>query len=259
MIEARELRFAYGEQPVLEGVSFTLDGGGLTALLGGNGAGKTTLMHCMLGLQSNYEGALLLNGRDVRRYAANELARLIAYIPQSHYPAFGYTALDMVLMGTTRQVGAFASPGAKQRAAALDALDRMGIAALAGRLFTRLSGGERQLVLIARALAQDARVLLMDEPTASLDYGHQLLLLEQARTLSAGGYTLLMSTHNPQHALLYADRALALHAGRLIADGAPGDALTPALLQTLYGVETRLWDTPDGRAILPVSAHVGSR
>ena len=126
---------------------------------------------------------------------------------------------------------------------------RMGVDGLCERGFTRLSGGERQLVLIARALAQQARILLMDEPAASLDYGNQLRLMAQARQLADEGYTVLMSTHNPQHALSYADRALALCDGTLLADGAPSVVMDAALLHALYGVQVAFEDTPSGRVI----------
>ncbi len=251
MICVDKLTLSYGDRAVLRDVSFTLAPGCLTALLGENGAGKTTLMRCMLGLHARCGGGVYLDGREVRTRGAPALARQIAYIPQSHDPAFNYTVLDMVMMGTTSQLSALASPGQRQRARAMDALERMGVAALSGRGYLRLSGGERQLVLIARALAQNAPILLMDEPTASLDYGNRLRVLAQVRALTRDGYTVLLSTHEPQHALSYADRVVALHRGEKLCDGAPDDVLDEALLETLYGVRARLIDTPQGRVLLP--------
>ena len=190
---------------------------------------------------------------NVNLEAAREIARRVAYIPQTHYPAFNYAVFDMVLMGTTHSMGAFSTPGEKQRRAAEAALGRMGISHLAGRSYMRLSGGEQQMVLIARALAQESPVLMMDEPTASLDYGNQHRVLSCVRSLAReDGYTVVLSTHNPQHALSYADAILALHDGRVLAAGTPQAVLSGDLLRTLYGVDVCMVDTPQGRVVLPV-------
>ncbi|MDY5350031.1 MAG: ABC transporter ATP-binding protein [Candidatus Ventricola sp.] len=250
MIDVRNLSFSYGVSPVLCGLTFTVEEGGLTALLGCNGAGKTTLFRCMLGMLPGYGGSLTLCGREIRRYRARELAQRIAWIPQSQTPAFSYPAFDMVLMGTTGQTGLFASPGRRQRETAMEAMERLGIAHLAGRSFLHLSGGERQLVLIARALAQQARVLLMDEPCASLDFGNQSRVMAQARELAHSGYTVIMSTHHPQHVLSYADRVIALSGGRLLKSGTPDEVMDEALMCTLYGIETAFVDSPVGRIVV---------
>ena len=176
----------------------------------------------------------------------------MAYIPQTHTPTFHYTVLEMVLMGTTHRVRGLRSPGEAETAAARGALAQMGIVGMERRSFTRLSGGEQQLVLIARALAQGTRLLIMDEPTSSLDYGNQLRVMQRVQALARQGYMILLSSHNPQQALLFADRILALHDGVILADGAPREVITPALLQTLYGIATRLADTEEGRLIVPL-------
>ena len=250
MISIRNLTFAYRQTPVLKGVSFDLPEGGLTALLGCNGAGKTTLFRCMLGLLPGYKGTMLLDGKEMKTYFAQQLARKIASIPQSHYPAFNYSVRDMVLMGTTQQTGMFASPGKEQRRIADEAMDRIGILPLADRGFAQLSGGEKQLVLIARALAQQAKILFMDEPTSALDYGNQLRVMEQVRLLGQQGYTVILSTHTPQHALSFADRVLALHDGVLLRDGKPEDVMDPDLMKTLYGVDVVFAETEFGKAIV---------
>ncbi len=255
MISVRDLTFSYGEKPVLEHLSFNVAEGGLTALLGCNGTGKTTLFRCLLGIMPRYTGEIELDGRELRQYSAGQLAHKIAYIPQNHYPAFNYSVLDMVLMGTTQQLRAFSSPGEKQIRLANEAMERLGIAALSGRDYMHLSGGEKQMVLIARALAQQAPVLLMDEPTASLDFGNQLRVMEQVRELSRTGYTVIMSTHNPQHALSYCDRVLALKGGRVQADGTPEDVIDEALMQALYGVSVAFEDTSCGRIIMAASGR----
>ena len=250
MIHIENLTFDYRDVPVLRGVTFDLPEGGLTALLGCNGAGKTTLFRCMLGLLPGYQGKMELDGRELKQYTARQLAAKIASIPQSHYPTFNYSVRDMVLMGTTQQLGAFASPGKEQMRIADDAIRQLGIGELADRGFAQLSGGEKQLVLIARALAQQAKILFMDEPTSALDYGNQLRVMEKVRQLSRNGYTVILSTHTPQHALAYADRVLALHGGVLERDGAPQDVMDADLMRKLYGVEVALVDTPYGKAIV---------
>ncbi len=164
---------------------------------------------------------------------------------------------DVVLMGTAHTLSPFASPGKPQERIAEEALRTLGIETLSDRPFDTLSGGEQQLVLIARALAQQVKILLMDEPTSSLDYGNQIRVLSAVKRLSEDGYTVLLSTHNPQHAMWYADRALALLSGRVEALGPVREILTPALLQTLYGVKTDIMDTSGGPAILPVIKEKG--
>lgn len=243
------LSFSYGVTPILKNISFSLGEGQLYALLGANGAGKTTLFRCILGLNEKYEGSITVDGSEVRSLTPRQLSHRIAYIPQIHYPAFQYSVLEMVLMGTTHRLSPVGAPGKEETADALAALQTLGIGHLAGRDYGKLSGGEQQMVLIARALVQQTKLLLMDEPTASLDYGNQLRVLHAVRRLARDGYTILLSTHNPQHALSYADRVLALAGGTLAANGPAQEVLSPALLKTLYGVDVTL--SSDGTYILP--------
>jgi iron complex transport system ATP-binding protein len=239
-LEALDLGFSYGEAPILRDISFALQGGEFLGLLGPNGAGKSTLFRCILALEKNYTGKVLLNGRDVRTMESAELAKLAAYVPQVHYPTFNYSVMDMVLMGAAAAGKAWAMPNAAQKKAAEEALERMGMAKFRDRGFRQLSGGEQQLTLIARALAQQARLLVMDEPTANLDYGNQIRVLAQARQLSRQGYGIILSAHNPDHAFLFADRVLALHNNRIVASGPPAEALTEELIGALYGVPVRI-------------------
>ena len=214
-LTVENLSFSYGQRPVLHQLSFTAQAGELLAILGPNGVGKTTLFKCVMGLE--------------RRYSA----------------------FDMVLMGASHRLSPLAVPGERERAAAREAMARVSIAHLADRPFDQLSGGEQQLVFIARALAQQAKILLMDEPTASLDYGNRLHVLSVARDLAKDGYTVLLSTHDPQHALWFADRALALQEGRMLALGAPREVLTPVLLEALYGRRIELVETEQGPVLVP--------
>lgn len=235
------LSFSYPRHAALHGVSFTAEPG-LTAVLGGNGAGKSTLLRCILGLLDGYRGKISLCGRDVTLLSAKERSALAAYVPQLHQSVFSYPVFDIVLMGAACRLPVYARPGKAEQEAARQALEKMGISHLADRSFSHLSGGERQMVLVARALAQQTSVLIMDEPTASLDYGNQLRLLEKVHELAEEGYTILLSTHDPQSALHYAHRILALHQGRVAAHGAPANVLDETLLQNLYGVQTTIRD-----------------
>ncbi len=252
ILSVQNLTFSYGAHPVLQNVNFDVEKGEFLSLLGPNGVGKSTLFRCMLGTLTDYQGSVLVEGQEIRTLSQPERARRIAYIPQIHRPTFGYTVLDTVLMGTTRQLSPFAPPRQAQVEIALDALGRVGVSELSDRNFAHLSGGEQQLVLIARALAQQSDILVMDEPTSALDYGNQLRVLQQVRGLSRAGYTVLLSTHNPQHALTFADRVLALHEGAVAAHGPAREVLTPALVRQLYRVETTLADTPGGSVLVPL-------
>ena len=255
-LSVQNLSFSYGERQVLSDISFTLEKGEFLSVLGPNGVGKSTLFKCILGLLNGYSGKITSGGEELSSMSKRELSRRIAYIPQINRPAFGYTVLDMVLMGTTRQLSPFAQPHRAQVMQALAALERVGAAHLAERDFTHLSGGEQQLVLIARAIAQQAAILVMDEPTSALDYGNQLRVLNLVRELSKEGYAVLLSTHNPQHALTFASRILALSGGRVAALGAPQDVLTRDIVSSLYGVDVTFADTEGGRVLVPLMTGV---
>ena len=198
VLEVKNLSYSYKKgKVILEDVSFSIDQGEYVCLLGPNGVGKSTLFKCMLGLLPGYTGQICLQGKDIRTLSPRQLARQVAYVPQQTQHTFSYTVEDVVLMGTTAGTGAFASPGEKERRAAWNAMERMGVCRLSDALFPQLSGGEKQLVLIARALAQQAKLLFMDEPTASLDYGNQIRVLEQISALTRDGYTVIQSTPQP--------------------------------------------------------------
>lgn len=239
-IEVTDLSFSYGAHEVLKGLSFSVSDGELLCVLGQNGVGKSTLFRCLLGLQRGWRGEIRIDGRDIRRLSAREAARYLAYIPQYASPVFAYTVFQMTLMGTTSQLGTFSSPGKREEERALAALDTLGISYLKDKRVGEISGGERQLTLIARAIAQDARLLIMDEPTANLDYGNQVRVMQVIEALAGEGYSILMSTHNPDQAFLYGTRVLMLKDGGILSQGTPREALTEEILRRAYGVEIRI-------------------
>jgi iron complex transport system ATP-binding protein len=236
-LEAKQLDFGYGDKRVGSGVSLSLEAGEVLCLLGPNGSGKTTLFKTMLGLLPAQGGTVLVDDVDLRSRARAEVARLVSYVPQAHAAFFPFTVEEVVLMGRTAHLGVFSSPSKRDREAALAAIARMQIGHLADSVYTRISGGERQLTLIARALAQDARIIVMDEPTANLDFGNQVRVLQHIQSLAQSGIGVLLSTHDPDHAFICAHRVAMLHEGHLARLGAPSTTITPYTLREIYGVE----------------------
>lgn len=239
-IQVENLYFSYGTHEVLKNVSFTAEYGQFLSVLGPNGVGKSTLFRCMLGSLRPAKGNISIDGTSVSHLSAAQLARRIAFIPQSHNPVFNYSVFDMVLMGTTSQTGIFSAPGKYQAELAENALEKLGISHLKERSYSHISGGERQLVLIARALAQQAKILVMDEPSANLDFGNRLRVMQRVQQLVTEGYCVIQSTHDPDQAYLYSDRILALYAGEVLAWGTPQKTVCNALISTLYGVDVEV-------------------
>ena len=240
MLRAERLAFGFPGRTVGEGIDFRLAPGEVLCLLGPNGGGKTTLIRTLLGLLTPHSGGVFLEDSRLEELPRKQIAQAVGYVPQAHAGVFAYRVEDMVLMGRTAHLNLFATPSARDREAAARALETLGIAALAARAFTEISGGERQLASLARALAQEPRVLVMDEPTSSLDFGNQVRVLGQVRRLAAQGIAVLMSSHQPDHALQCADRALLLGEGRPLELGAPRDVIRPDTLKRLYGVDVRI-------------------
>ena len=239
-IEVKNLSFSYGDRPVLHDISFCVEKGEFLSILGPNGVGKSTLFRCVLGLLSGYTGQVLVDGTDARSFGVREAAKHIAYIPQTSRSIFNYSVFDIVLMGRTSGLSTFRSPGKADKDLCHWAMEKVGISRLQDRCFHRLSGGEQQLVLIARALVQKAPILMLDEPTANLDFGNQLLVLEQARSLAREGYTVIQTTHHPEQSYMFSDRILAIQKGRVLTEGTPAQVLTPETMQKLYGVDVEI-------------------
>jgi iron complex transport system ATP-binding protein len=251
-LEGHRLAIGYSDRLVGRDLDVALATGEVLALLGPNGSGKTTLLKTLLGLLAPKAGEVRLADRRLADYANRERARLIAYVPQSHQAAFAFTVETIVLMGRTAHGSLFSRPGAADRAVAARALERFGISHLRDRPYTMISGGERQLALLARALAQEPQFIVLDEPTASLDFGNQGRVIREIRALAAAGHGVLFTTHDPNHALRAADRAYLLRAGERIADGPVRRVLSREQLIALYGAPVEQITDPAGAsAFLP--------
>ena len=264
VLRAEGLSCGYGAVPAVRDVSFCVSAGRVLCLLGPNGAGKSTLLKTILGLLPPLGGRLLFGGADMARWPRVRRARAMGYVPQSHAPAFPFTVREVVLMGRTPQLGTFSAVRAADEEIAARALDDVGLTALARRDYTTLSGGERQLVLIARALAQQAQVLVMDEPTASLDFGNRARVLGLVRALAAAGRGVVMTTHDPDQAFLTGGDVGLLRPGGAFELGPAAEVITAASLCEVYGVRAAVMPVADPEggagavACVPFDAPAGA-
>jgi iron complex transport system ATP-binding protein len=253
MLSVRDLHVSYGDVPVLRGVNLDVRAGEVVALVGPNGCGKTTLIRAITRVLPWAAGEVVAGEAPLRGMSARDLARLIAVVPQNPQLPLGYTALEVVLMGRTPHLGFFDQEGPADFRRAEVALETAGVSHLAQRPVDELSGGERQSVVLARALAQDAPILLLDEPTANLDIGHQIAVASLVRRLAASGLTVLAAIHDLTLASLYSDRVVLMAGGRVLTEGPPSEVLTGPLIRTAYGADvTVLPGEGHGPLIVPL-------
>jgi len=252
-LSGHDLTIGYTDHVVGRQLDLALSSGEVLALLGPNGGGKTTLLKTLLGLLAPRAGEVKLGGRSLVRYSIRERARLLAYVPQSHVSTFAFTVEAVVLMGRTAHGNIFSRPTAGDRAIAVRMLERFGVGHLRERPYTMISGGERQLVLLARALAQEPQFVVLDEPTANLDFGNQGKVMREIRQLAASGHGVLFTTHDPNHAMRAADRVYLLRGGECIGEGPTSTILGRPQLEALYGgLVEEISDRSNGRiAFLP--------
>lgn len=251
LITVSDIHFSFPKQSVLQGINLTLNRGEVVSLLGPNGCGKSTLIRLILKLIHPHQGEIWLDNKTLHRYSHREIAKHIAYIPQYNNVPFNYSVLEMVMMGRVAKYGFFATPSKRDREVAHESLRRIGIDDLASRPFGQLSGGQKQMVLLARALTQEVNTFIMDEPVSGLDYGNQIRLLELISDLANQGYTFLKTTHYPDHALMVSSRVVVMNEGRIIANGLPEEVITSSMIREVYGIEadlithnTRTWCIP---------------
>lgn len=233
-------RYPGYERDVLSGASLSLRKGEILCILGPNGAGKTTLLSCMAGLLRPSSGSIRLCGRDLTEMSEKEIARLVGFVPQMHVPSFDYRVIDFVLMGRAPHTGIFSRPPAEEEQKCLDTLENMGLGHIAYKSYLDISGGERQQLLIARAIIQDPEAILFDEPTAHLDYGNQHRTLSRVKQMASEGYSVVITTHNPDHALLLGGRAAIVSREGKVIEGSTSDIVTEERLGEVYGMDIRI-------------------
>jgi iron complex transport system ATP-binding protein len=249
-LRAHGLTIGHRHRPLGGGIELVLRAGSVLALLGPNGSGKTTLMRTLLGLIDPVAGTIELDGQPLSALSDRQRARALAWVPQQAAGGFDWPVRDLVIMGRSAHAGLLAAPSGADRAAVDAALARLGIAALGERPISQLSGGELQLALIARALVQQSRFVLLDEPTASLDFGNQARVLREIRRLAdEDGLGVIFSTHDPNHALRAADDALLLRGGRPIAAGPAAAVIDATRLGALYDTPVQTVLDPGGRPL----------
>ncbi|BBF99725.1 MULTISPECIES: ABC transporter ATP-binding protein [Pseudonocardia] len=241
----------YRDTDLFTDVSLRVAESEVLCLLGPNGVGKSTLLRAVLGSLQLRAGRVRIAGRDVGEWRRRALARTVAHVPQAAAAPFPFTVAEVVLMGRTPHLGVARSPGRADREIAARCLERLGIGHLAHRPYTVTSGGERQLVLVARALAQQPRLLLLDEPASDLDLGNQAMLLRTVRDLAAGGPAVVMISHAPEHAFAVADTAALLDRDGVLRTGTPAEVLTESELTRVYGGPVRVLTGtgPDGSTV----------
>ena len=251
-VEKVRFRYPRGDHDVLRNVSLEVPDGRVTALLGPNGSGKTTLLKVLLKILTPQEGFIYIDGRDINEFSREELGKLLAWVPQEEEHPFPYTVLEYLLMGRAPYLGFFNLPTKEDVSKVVGILNRFGIVHLRDREISSLSGGEKRLALITRALAQEPETLLLDEPTAHLDLGNKARALRAIRGMADSGKTVLFSTHDPNEASLIADNVAMINGGRIARHGSPGRVMTKEALEAMYGTWVRLIKV-DGKTLVDLS------
>lgn len=235
-LAAHNISSGYERTPAIRDVTLTVGDGEVVGVLGPNGSGKTTLFRTLLRFLPLMSGSVTIDGADTRTMRAADFARKVSYIPQSNETVFPYTVTEMAMMGRACHVPMFGVPDAEDQKIVEQSLDMLGISGLRDRRFTELSGGQQRLVLIARAISQQARILIMDEPSSDLDYANQQLVQNTILDLKAQGYGIVLSTHAPEYPYSIATKVLLLNNGSVVSSGSPDEALTPETLTQAFGV-----------------------
>jgi len=240
-ITVRDLSFSYpGSRLILDRITMTVKPGQIVSVLGPNGSGKSTLLGCLCNLLTPAGGEICLNGRPIPTMAQREIAQIVGYVPQSIEPSFAFTVTEYVITGCAPSMSLFGRPSKEHYDIAAGAIRHMGIEHLAERSYMNLSGGERQLAALARALAQRPDFILLDEPVAHLDCGNQIKVLRLIRRLADEGYGILLTTHNPDHALLLGGMAALLNRQGRLSFGPTEDILKQEVLTELYGTDLKI-------------------
>lgn len=249
LFEVKNISFDYDGEEIFSNISFSIEKGDVLCILGPNGTGKTTLIKCLNGLHEINSGEILINGQNIKKLSFKQISKHIGYIPQSHVPSFPFKVFDVVLMGRSPYLNLTDSPKKEDIEIAEDALKTLGIEYLKDKEYTNLSGGERQLVFLARVLCQKPDILILDEPTSHLDFGNQIKLLEIIDNLSKTGLSIIMSSHFPDHAFLSSTKVAIMKDKKFIDSGTPDDVVTEDNLRKAYSIDVKLIELDDKRKV----------
>jgi len=249
LFDVRNVSFSYDGEEIFSDISFSIDKGDVLCILGPNGTGKTTLIKCLNGLHDIDSGEILINGKNIKKLSFKEISKYVGYIPQSHVPSFPFKVMDVVIMGRAPYLNLGESPKENDKEIALNALKTLGIEHLKDKEYTNLSGGERQLVFLARVLCQQPDILILDEPTSHLDFGNQIKLLEIIDNLASSGLSIIMSSHFPDHAFLSSTKVAILKNKQFIDFGTPNDVVTEENLKRAYSIDVKLIELDDERKV----------
>lgn len=249
LFDVRNISFSYDDETIFSDISFSINKGDVLCILGPNGTGKTTLIKCLNGLHDIDSGEILINGENMKGLSFKQISKHIGYIPQSHVPSFPFKVFDVVLMGRAPYLNLTDSPKDEDKRIVLDALKTLGIEDLKDKEYTNLSGGERQLVFLARVLCQKPDILILDEPTSHLDFGNQIRLLEIIDSLAKSGLSIIMSSHFPDHAFLSSTKVAIMKDRHFIDFGAPDDVVTEENLKKAYSIDVKLIELDNRRKV----------
>lgn len=246
-LDLLDVSCGYGQKNILSNITFSIESGKILCILGPNGVGKSTLFKTILGFLKLQHGSILLDGESILNWSRRKLAKSIAYVPQTQAQPFPFSVLEVVTMGRTAHLRSFESPSKKDVEIAESSLDRLEILFLKNRIFSELSGGERQMVLIARALTQQPQVLIMDEPTSNLDFGNQIRTLKQINRLAQSGLCIVMTSHFPDHAFLCSANVVLLQKDKSYQTGVFDEVVTEENLRKAYGIDVKIIHTVDDK------------
>ena len=240
-LETKGISYGYKKgKTILKNLSLYVETGEIVCILGPNGTGKTTMLRLILGFNKPQEGEVFLDGKPMNKLTPKQRAKHLAYVPQYSYISFPYAAKEVVLMGRTSYVSYGKSFSKEDYKKAEDAMEMLGILDINDSLYNELSGGQKQMILLARAIVQDSQIIIMDEPTANLDYSNQLKMLATIKSLSKKGYGILMTSHFPDHAFLTDSRVILMQDGRKLYDGRADDVVTTKTLTELYKTDVEV-------------------
>jgi iron complex transport system ATP-binding protein len=245
ILEVKDASFGYARKAILKDISFAVEAGEFLCLLGPNGVGKTTLFKSLLGFLKVIGGQVIINGKNSFQWNVAQMSRMIGYVPQARNLPFAYTVLDIVLMGRMAYMGSFATPSKNDLKIAEESIERLGINYLKELLYTQISGGEQQMVLLARAITQTPRILILDEPTSNLDYGNQVRILLKIKELSdTSGLTVIMTSHFPNHAFLCSSRVALINKNGFSL-GKADEIITEENMRATYGIDVKITEVAD--------------